>query len=381
VTGNVLIVGAGIGGLASAISLADVGYDVEVIEIQPDMHASVLGVGIIQAPNQLRALDSIGCAQECLERGYAAKNLFRQYDQAGNLVRTIPGPRIPGLEFPPMNGITRPRLHEILTDKALAAGATVEYGQTIGGITQSGDRVEVRLTGGSTRTADLVVGADGVRSAVRRYALGPEWTPRYTGKSVFRINIPRLAEMDAIVRQEGRTDQGEMVGVGLVPLAPDVGYVFVNVVWDRSVRPSEDELRTIVKQKLATFGGPAGEVRDNYVDSDEEIVLRPEAYLIAPPPWHKGRVVLIGDAVHAVTPNTAQGAAQAVEDGIVLARSLVTCGSVEAALAAYTERRYERCKLVVEFGYKARQWEFNPTPEFDPEEAGLRMREDLVAPI
>ncbi|MGW1319731.1 FAD-dependent monooxygenase [Streptomyces sp. NPDC002426] len=379
--GNVLILGAGIGGLATAIALSGAGYGTTVIEIQPSMHSSVYGVGIIQAPNQLRALDAIGCARQCVEQGYPAKFMNRVYDRDGNLVRTVPGPKIPGHDFPAMNGITRPRLHAILTEKARSAGVVIEYDKTITDIKQFDDRVEVGLTDGSTRTVDLLVGADGVRSVVRNHVYDVPPEPRYTGKSVLRINIPRFPEMDAIVRQEGRNANGDRVGVGMVPLAEDLGYLFVNIVHDRSVRPSTDELREMLKRELAGFGGPSGVVRDRYVDTGEEIVLRPEEWVLGPAPWHKGRVVLIGDAVHAVTPNTAQGAAQAVEDGIVLAECLSGGRPVEQALTAYTGRRYERCKLVVDYGYKARRWEFHPTPDFDPQEMGIRMRQSLVEPI
>ncbi|MEE4495256.1 FAD-dependent monooxygenase [Streptomyces sp. BE230] len=379
--GNVLILGAGIGGLASAIALSNAGYETTVIEVQPTLHSSVYGVGIIQAPNQLRALDAIGCARQCIEQGYPAEFMNRLYDREGNLVDTIPGPRIPGFDFPAMNGITRPRLHTVLADKALAAGATIEYDKTITEVKQFDDRVEVGLTDGTTRTVHLLVGADGVRSVVRGLVLDTSCEPKYTGKSVLRINIPRLPEMDAIVRQEGRNARGDRVGVGMVPLAEDLGYLFVNIVWDRSVRPSADELRAILKQELAGFGGPAGTVRDHFVDTDEDIVLRPEEWLLAPAPWHRGRIVLIGDAAHAVTPNTAQGAAQAIEDGIVLTECLTGGEPLEQALTAYTDRRYERCKLVVDYGYKARQWEFHPTPDFDPKEMGIRMRQSLVEPV
>ncbi|ROO87616.1 2-polyprenyl-6-methoxyphenol hydroxylase-like FAD-dependent oxidoreductase [Actinocorallia herbida] len=378
---RVLIVGAGIGGLATAIALADAGHEATVIEIQPTLHSSVYGVGIIQAPNQLRALDAIGCARQCIEQGYPAEFMNRMYDMDGNLVSTIPGPKIPGFDFPAMNGITRPRLHAILTDRARAVGASIEYDKTITEIKQFHDRAEVGLTDGTTRTVDLVVGADGVRSVVRGHVFDAPQEPRYTGKSVLRINIPRLPEMDAIVRQEGRNERGERIGVGMVPLAEDLGYLFVNIVWDRAVRPSGDELRAILKRELAGFGGPSGVVRDHYVDTGAEIVLRPEEWLLAPAPWHKGRVVLIGDAAHAVTPNTAQGAAQAIEDGIVLTECLGGGLPLEQALTAYTRRRYERCKLVVDYGYKARQWEFDPTPDFDPQEMGIRMRQSLIEPI
>ncbi len=374
---DVLIVGAGIGGLSAAIALRQArDYNVTVVEIQADMYSSVYGVGIIQPINALRALEAIGCAQRCLDEGFSTEAWGRMLNQEGEFVREMPGARIPGSELPPMNGITRPKLHRILTERALEVGARIEYGTTIADIEQSAVGAAVSFSDGTRRTFDLVVGADGVRSVVRPFVLGDEVGPKYIGQSCFRVNLPRLPEIDRIVLQHGETGMA-----GYVPIGPDLAYLFMNVVWDRSVRPSEDELPELLKESLEPFGGLTAHVRDTYIDGAEEIVLRPEEGLIAPPPWHKGRIVLIGDAVHTVTPHMGQGAAQAIEDGVVLADALSHGGSLEAALTNYTERRYERCKLVVEASWQIGEWEIHPSPDAD--QAGLTQRviETMLQPI
>jgi 2-polyprenyl-6-methoxyphenol hydroxylase-like FAD-dependent oxidoreductase len=139
--GEVLIVGAGIGGLSASIALHGQGFGVTILEIQPDLHSSVYG-----------------------------------------------GATIPG--FPCMNGITRPKLHKILTDRAIDSGVTIEYGSTISDLRDEGHHVEVTRGDGSRRRADLVVGADGVRSVVRRFVLDAGLEPQYNGQSAFRVNIP-----------------------------------------------------------------------------------------------------------------------------------------------------------------------------------------------
>ncbi|MCC2033245.1 FAD-dependent monooxygenase [Microbacterium allomyrinae] len=378
---SILILGAGIGGLAASIALAQSGHDVTVIEKHPGLRSSTVGVGIIQQPNQLRALAAIGCADACIAVGYAAAYSAKHLDADGAVVRAIPGPRV--AEFPEiaMNGITRPKLHRVLTERALAVGVSIEYDKTITAVRPRRDHVEVDVSDGTTRTPELLVGADGVRSIIRAHVYDEPVEPAYSGKSVLRINVPRLPEIDAILRQERLGDDGERIGVGFVPLADDLGYMYLNIVWDRSVRPDTEELRELMRSYLAGFGGPAGVVRDDYLDAADEIVLRPEEYLIAPGPWHRGRIVLLGDAVHAVTPNTAQGAALAIEDGVVLAEELAANDDLESALQAYGDRRYERCKRVVDYGANARKWEFDPTPDFDPVEEGIRMREAVVAPF
>jgi 2-polyprenyl-6-methoxyphenol hydroxylase-like FAD-dependent oxidoreductase len=376
--GEVLIVGAGIGGLSASIALRGQGFGVTILEIQPDLHSSVYGVGIIQPVNALRALDAIGCADECLRQGYASKGWARLLDAGGNLLHEIPGATIPG--FPCMNGITRPKLHKILTDRAIDSGVTIEYGSTISDLRDEGHHVEVTCGDGSRRRADLVVGADGVRSVVRRFVLDAGLEPRYNGQSAFRVNIPREPEIDQIVLQAGPTGMA-----GFVPIGQDLAYLFLNVPWDRSRRPSPGELLAVLREKLAPFGGLTGRIRDTYIDDPAAIVFRPEEYLIAPAPWHRGRVVLLGDAVHSVTPHLGQGAAQAIEDGVVLAEELGASGPADAdvadAFTRYAARRYERCKFIVEASVQIGDWEMHPSPDAD--QAGLtqRVMETMALPL
>ncbi len=266
-----------------------------------------------------------------------------------------------------MNGITRPRLHRILTDRALEVGVTIDYGRSLSELALDQDQVDVTFSDTITGSYDLVVGADGVYSQVRAMVMAPV-EPTYVGQSAFRVNIPRLPGVDSIVLQRA-PDSGT---AGMVPLSQDLAYLFMNVVWDRDRRPAEDELYAILWEYLEPFGGLVAEIRDNHLDRAAEIVLRPEEYLIAPRPWHRGRVVLLGDAVHAVTPVLAQGAAQAIEDGIVLARELAASADVETALERYVEHRYERCRLIVEGCAQIGAW--MRTRGAESEEWALRKR-------
>lgn len=376
--GSVLIVGGGIGGLSTAIALRDVGYDVNVVELQEDLHSSVYGVGIIQPVNALRALDAIGCAEACLAVGYSTTAWGQMLDVDGDLIREMPGARIPGSVLPPMNGLTRPQLHRILTDKAAAAGVTVEYGKTFTRLTDGLRGVEVAYSDGTTKTVDFVVGADGVRSKVRPYVLSEDLQPVYLGQSAFRLNIPREPEIDRIVLQHGPKGLA-----GFVPIGPELAYLFYNTTWEAGRWLDQEKMADELRERLAPFGGLAGRVRDKYIDDPSLIVFRPEEWLIAPAPWHSGRIVLIGDAVHAVTPHLGQGAAQAIEDGVVLAECLSSHGSHEDAFTAYGERRYERCKLIVESSVAIGEYEMDPASHPDFDHAGLTQHvlESMVQPI
>jgi 2-polyprenyl-6-methoxyphenol hydroxylase-like FAD-dependent oxidoreductase len=376
--GSVLVVGGGIGGLSAAIALRNVGYDVNVVEVRPDLHSSVYGVGIIQPVNALRALEAIGCAEACLAVGYSTTAWGQVLDVDGNLVREMPGARIPGSDLPPMNGLTRPQLHKILTSRALEAGVTIEYGKTFTELTGKPAGVEVVYNDGTESTVDIVVGADSVYSRVRPYVLGEDLQPAYLGQSAFRINIPRLPEIDRIILQNGPAGMA-----GFVPIGPDLAYLFYNTTWDKDIWLEQGEMDKVLRECLAPFGGLAGRVRDEFINDPSAIVFRPEEWLIAPAPWHNGRIVLVGDAVHAVTPHLGQGAAQAIEDGVVLAECLSAHPSLDEAFTRYTDRRYERCKLIVESSVRIGEWEMDPAgnEDFDHADLTQHVLETMVQPI
>jgi len=375
---RILVVGGGIGGLSTAIALRLAGDDVTVIEKQADLHSSVFGVGIIQPANALRALDAIGCADACLEAGYAATAWGSMYDVDGNFVKDMPGATFEQSKFPPMNGVTRPKLHEILTARALEVGVALRYSTTFVALEPHDDKVTVVYQDETTEDYDLLVGADGVRSQVRRYVLPTELTPYYIGQSAYRINVPLRPEIDRIILQASRAGMA-----GFVPIGKDLAYFFFNAEMSRDERPKPEELVDALLAHIEPFGGLTAWARDEVIAKAEsqDIVLRPEEALIAPAPWHRGRIVLVGDAVHAVTPHLGQGAAQAIEDGVVLARSLSAHAAHEDAFAEYTEQRYERCKLVVETCLDIAEWEKGRKPDFDNVGATNHVLDVLAQPF
>lgn len=374
--GSVLVVGGGIGGLSAAIALRQADYDVTVVEKHADLRSSVYGVGIIQPANALRALDAIGCADACMAAGFAAPEWGAMYDTQGNFVRDIGAARI--ADFPPMNGITRPKLHDILTSRALEVGVEICYSTTFTALRPQTDHVEVDLDNGRSGRYDLVVGADGVRSQVRSFVLDADLVPYYIGQSAYRVNIPREPEMDRILLQFSRAGMA-----GVVPIGRDLAYLFFNAEMERDARPKDDKLADALREHLAPFGGLVGRIRDRYINDPDAVVLRPEEALIAPAPWHAGRIVLVGDAVHSVTPHLGQGAAQAIEDGVVLADCMASHSTheVEPALQEYSARRFERCKLVVEVCRAIGEHETGELPDFDIVSATKGVLEVMAQPI
>jgi 2-polyprenyl-6-methoxyphenol hydroxylase-like FAD-dependent oxidoreductase len=370
---RVLVVGGGIGGLSAAIALRQRGIDVEVVEINPRW--DVYGVGIIQPANAIRALDALGLAEQAVAQGFAMKG-SRFHDSEGRLLGEVPALDLLGPRYPPMNGITRPRLHAIFQDAVKRSGARVRLGLTVDRVGEDG---RVELSDGSSGAYDLVVGADGIHSRVRAVAFADAPVPQYTGQIVWRYNVPRpegLETLDVFVGSNGK--------VGFVPLAPDLIYVFyIEAVAADQVRLPEERLAEILRARLAEFGGPVAGLRDRYITDPAEVVVRPVESLLVPKPWHRGRVVLVGDAAHATSPHVGQGGAMAIEDALVLAEEVSGGGDLDAALERYVERRYDRCRAIWEISRQIGIWEIEHTPPPEADFVGLTIRsvELTAAPV
>jgi 2-polyprenyl-6-methoxyphenol hydroxylase-like FAD-dependent oxidoreductase len=365
--GRVLVVGGGIGGLSSTIALRRAGVEVDLVELNPKW--DVYGVGIIQPANAIRALDALGLADAAVAQGYKMVG-SRFHTKDGIPLGAVPAGAPLGPRYPAMNGITRPRLHAIFQDAAKSSGAGIRLGITVDSIEQDADGVDVTFTDGWAGRYDLVVGADGLNSLVRRLALPDAPTPAYTGQVVWRYNVPRPAGLDELHMFVGTNGKA-----GFVPLAPDLMYVLlIENVAEEDVPVPADRLAATMRERLAEFGGPVAEVRDTYITDDADVVYRPVESLLVPPPWYRGRVVIIGDAAHATSPHVGQGAAMAIEDAIVLAEETTGDRTLEAALASFMDRRYERAKLIWTISRQIGQWELDHTPPPEADFVGLTMQ-------
>jgi 2-polyprenyl-6-methoxyphenol hydroxylase-like FAD-dependent oxidoreductase len=335
-----LIVGGGIGGMAAAISLARRGVAVELIDLDPDWR--VYGAGITIIGPTLRAYRQLGLVDRIKSEGaVTSSSRVRLFD--GTVLRVLEEPEIED-GLPATGGIMRPVLHRIMQDAVRETDIPVRLGLTVTALETAGDAVDVTFSDGHTGRYDLVIGADSVFSGVRKLAFPHMGEAQPTGQGCWRISIRKPPEQNNM----GEFYFGAENPCGITVCGEDAVYLFLLTPHvERESFMDEDELFAAMKAHLAPFGGNAGWIRDNMSRSDW-INYRPLAAAIQPKPWYNGRVVLLGDAVHATTPHLASGAGMAVESGIVLAEELAKADTVEAALLAYQERRYDRCKDVID---------------------------------
>jgi 2-polyprenyl-6-methoxyphenol hydroxylase-like FAD-dependent oxidoreductase len=375
---KVLIVGGGISGLVAAVALRQKikGLDLEIVEVNRKW--DVYGVGIITLANSLRALASVGLADKVLAAGYGMDKLDF-FDGDGNFLNPVPQPRLAGPQYPSANALPRPRLHTILQEAVHEAGVPVRVGVTVSELEQTDEAVEVNFTDDPRDTFDLVIGADGIRSLVRSLVFGPELHPTFAGQMIWRCNVPRPPEVENFQMFFGKSGNK----AGFVPLGPDLMYVFLT----EKPKPNaethipDDQLADAFRERLMEFGGPVAAIRDAYLTDSSKIVYRPFEEMLLPSPWYRGRVVLVGDAAHAMTAHIAQGAAMAIEDAVVLAEELATEPSLPEALNGYMERRYERCKSLVGIAHELARGEMENDHSVDVPGLTIKSMQIAATPI
>ncbi|MBA1245209.1 FAD-dependent oxidoreductase [Pseudomonas japonica] len=369
---SVLVVGGGIGGLCTAISLRRQGFKVDLIELKPEW--TVYGVGIIQQSNVVREMSRLGVLDAYLDAAYPFEDVAI-YGPEGQTLARIPGQRLAGPQYPANVGISRLALHHVLSDTAANLGANIRLGLAVETLNQDADGVDVLFTDGSSGRYDLVVGADGLYSQIRGLLFGERYTPRFTGQAVWRHNFPRAPHIDHLANFQSAAGNA-----GLVPLAGDLMYLFLTSHEPENPWMDASTLAEQMRARLAGFGGIIGELREQIVDSSQ-VVYKPMEVVFVDEPWYSGRVLLIGDAAHATTPHLGQGAGMAIEDAVVLGEELTAGGTLEEQLQRFMARRFERCKFISEQSVLAGDKEMQQDRAFDRIGLVKRMLELTAQPV
>jgi 2-polyprenyl-6-methoxyphenol hydroxylase-like FAD-dependent oxidoreductase len=335
---RVLIVGSGIAGQTLSCALARRGIACDMVELKPAF--DIAGAGLYVQGPALRAFLDIGVVDAIVTRGEPLPDDYSfACDAAGNVLARPAYPRIAGAAIPAVVPIRRKVLHDILAAAVEAAGVTVRMGCTVESIDQTDARVAVEFTDGSRGDYDLVVGADGIRSKVRALVFGAI-EPEFSGYANWRVVLPRPAGFERTTWMMGRGSS-----FGIIPIARDAVYIGGVSKEPGNPRYERERLPALCREKFAEFGGFAPALLAQ-VSDPAQVVYTPIEEVLMPAPWHRGRVVVLGDAAHAGTPFWAMGASMAIEDAVLLAMLLARGGPVAEVLPVWMARREARCLFV-----------------------------------
>ncbi|MGW0707545.1 FAD-dependent oxidoreductase [Streptomyces sp. NPDC002643] len=362
---SVLVIGGGTSGNALAVLLRRAGIAVDLIEASPDWKAS-LGSGITLQGNALRVLREVGVLEGIEKDGYQAKGVAVLAPD-GTVLHAHEELRTGGDDLPAHIGMQRPGLQQLLIDQVRASGADVRLGIRATAFQQDGDGVDVTFSDGTSRRYDLVVGADGLHSTTRSM-IGITDEPEAIGMGIWRAPAPRPAGVNRTEMMYG----GRCYIAGYCPTSEDTVYAYlVEPARDRSSLDPDtfaDEMRTLSE----SYGGAWNEIRTAFTDPKAVNYACFDRHLIEGP-WHRGRVVLVGDAVHTCPPTFAQGAAMALEDVQVLAELLTGRDEWnDQLLTDYRDRRMPRVRTVVDASVLLSTWLLDRRRDADV--AGLMRR-------
>lgn len=347
-TRRALIVGGGPAGLTSAIALRQAGWSCEIVELTREWRPTGVGIALQSPP--LRALKTLGLFDDLVAIARVHHKLeIRAAD--GRKLAEIPNPNVNDPGDPPFVNLSRIALHEFLLDAIERRGVTVRLGTTVETLRDTGAQVEVTLSDGSVAEYQLVIGADGVNSRVRELILPDAPAPEDAGQAIWRMGARCPVGLDVYTIMVAGPHR-----IGLVPLPGDDLYLWMLDSTLGPERPPRERLLELFLERMSAYGGFAAEIARQATDP-AQLDFRALKWLLVDPPWHAGRVILIGDAVHTTTPQLAFGAGLAIEDAVVL-RDLLLAGVAPEMLGErFAKRRYERAAVVVRNSLQLSRWE------------------------
>jgi 2-polyprenyl-6-methoxyphenol hydroxylase-like FAD-dependent oxidoreductase len=356
---KVAVVGSGVAGLAAGIQLAKAGVLVDLYEAKEAVGAA--GSGITLQGNALRAFDALGAWDDIKAAGYPFTGLaLRAPGPGAPVVAELPDVKSGGPDYPSTMGMPRAELAGILIEHAVAAGVSLRFASRVTGLDASDDSVEVFVADESVGRYDLVIGADGLNSRVRDL-IGITVKPEPTGMGIWRTFVSRPAEVERSELYYG----GPVYIAGYTPTGNDTMYAFlVEKAQDRTGVTDEEAARIMIEESRA-YDGPWNSIRADLAAGGTANYTWFTQHVVAEP-WNRGRVVIIGDAAHSCPPTIAQGAAQGLEDAVVLSELLVGRDELDQELwDEFHARRLPRARAVVEASVQLGQWQIDGDREAD----------------
>ena len=391
---HALIIGGGIAGPVTAMFLQKAGISAAIYEARSAVEEASSGLQI--APNGMNVLKAIGIDGKVADAGCITSHICFRNSQGRVLSRVENGnPKHHGA---PAVTITRSALHQVLISEAISRGIPVCFGKRLIGLDDHPDDcpdghpdgrpdcrpkrpVHARFEDGTSAEGDIIIGADGIWSAVRRLAMPEAPNPVYTGLlGVGGIapltNSPclALADLDSMTMTWGPAG---FFGYGTCRLRSGKAMLW----WSnqpQEVPPTREELKSAsqdeLRRRLMELHRGWHEPIVSLIESTEEVQRIAIYEMPSLPAWHRGRAVLIGDAAHAMATSAGQGASQALEDGMLLARLLRDQrGSIEETFAAFEQQRRSRVEKISAIARR------NSDRKKPLGPLGLRIRDFLVA--
>ncbi|MEM8504173.1 MAG: FAD-dependent urate hydroxylase HpxO [Cyanobacteria bacterium P01_D01_bin.1] len=336
---KVVVVGAGMGGLTTALAMQRAGYEVEVYDRVKELRPA--GAGISLWSNGVKVLNRLGLGPEISEIGGPMQQMA-YYAKSGELLtRFSLSPLIDEVGQPPYP-VSRTDLQKMLLE---AVGEeNVQLNKRCIAVEQTADGATAVFEDGHRASADLVVGADGTHSIIRTHVLGQKAERRYVGYVNWNGLVPASEDIAPLDSWDIYVGSGQRASV--MPVGGDRFYFFFDVPLPKGTERNSERF----KQELSEhFAGWAEPVQNLIQQIDPEKTNRVEIHDIEPlETLVKGRIALIGDAAHSTSPDLGQGGCQAMEDAWALANYLLTTNlSVEDALIRYEDSRKERVAGIV----------------------------------
>jgi salicylate hydroxylase len=352
---KVIIAGAGLGGLAAASCLLKAGHDVEVYEQSPVL--GEVGAGIQISANSFHVMRHIGVGDQLLKVGVQpGAYVFRLHDTGEELQRFALSEDHERKHGAPYVQLHRADYHAILAARAQAfKPGLIRLDHRLVAFVETPDFVEARFENGAVARGDLLIGADGLKSAVRKQIAGDS-AATYTGDAVWRLIVP----VERLPKPFLETVMSVFMGPGrhaiCYYLRAGAVLNFVGVVETDDVREESWTLKLPWEGLKADFTGWHPAIQTIIDRADRDGCFRWSLYIREPVRnWSTRRATLLGDAAHPTLPYLAQGAAMAVEDGAVLTRALEMAGAIPDALNLYERNRVDRTARIVEQSTANRQ--------------------------
>ncbi|NIT57281.1 MAG: hypothetical protein GWN00_13915 [Aliifodinibius sp.] len=335
---KILVIGGGIGGLTAIIAFQQKGFDAHVYEATAQFEP--VGRGIWMPPNAMQVFERLGISDSVTEYGVSLKCVELK-DRYNGVLVAHDLPRVKAKFGHSIVSIHRARLHRILVEKIQPNTVHLDK-RCIGFKPTTDKKIIAHFEDGTQAKGDVLIGADGIHSTIRKI-LFPEVKLRYSGLTCYRgisdIELPR-----SLIQTCWEVWGGD-VRFGFSPIGQREVYWFAVIVAPEGKEELRGTLHDTVSLFCTHFPFPVLNIIEKTPEDD---VIRTDLYDIPPVlRWSSDRVVLLGDAIHAMTPNTGQGGAQAIEDAFVLANQLSVCQEVSEAFREYERLRAPRVNKIV----------------------------------